>query len=375
MKRAGFTLLLLLFFPIIANARETDLSQALAHMDLSGWDAAAGDTLMDTTANQLVAELAAQQASLDAVDLLAQLGGMIRRALYRQKAQLASLCALVCVAALAARLHSQLGGRIGQLTRLACAALCMSVPLALVRDAMDASFFAAQHLARFSSAALPAVSALGAALGAAGSAAMLSPMTASAASLASMLTCQIGRPLLCALSALAVVEPISGDLGIGRIFDSVRQLAGFALTAALTVFACAALVQGTQTAHADSAALRGAKYAIDNYVPVVGGLFADTFELLTSSALMLKNAVGLAAMLYVGVLALEPLLGLAASFLVLKAGALFAHLTGERASGDMLDRFAQILAMAAALTATCAALYLTVMAAACACTDAAVMLR
>lgn len=364
----------LLIFPVFCHAQTLSLPEAIDRMDLSAWDGASGDTLIKMSAAQLVEMMTDHRSVLEPEAILMQLGSLLLRALRAQCAVFLTLSALICLSAVLGGMQGTLGGTIQDGMRIASAALCMVPALDLVQACITRCFDAAAVLARFAGAALPAVSALSCALGASGVSAMLSPLAAGAASVASLMTGTFGRPVLGLMTVLALAVGLDDIWGMEHMFDAVRSLTGWALTGILAIFACCCMVQGTQSAHLDHAALRGAKYALDHYVPVVGGLFADTFDLLAQSVLILKHAVGLAAMLILGALALEPLLTLGASMLALKLAGVFAYLTGEKQLGGMLDRLAQVLTMLCALTATCAALFLIVLASIGWCTDLAVSL-
>ena len=61
-------------------------------------------------------------------------------------------------------------------------------------------------------------------------------------------------------------------------------------------------------AAADGVGLRTAKYAVDHFVPVVGGMFADTMDTLVGASLLIKNALGLTGLLLLLFTAAGPLL-------------------------------------------------------------------
>jgi len=54
----------------------------------------------------------------------------------------------------------------------------------------------------------------------------------------------------------------------------------------------------------DGISIRTAKFAIDNFVPFVGGMFADTVDTLVGCSLLIKNALGVTGLiLLAGILA------------------------------------------------------------------------
>ena len=85
-------------------------------------------------------------------------------------------------------------------------------------------------------------------------------------------------------------------------------------------------------------AIRAAKYAVDNFVPVVGGMFSDTMDTLVGCTLIVKNALGVASMLALcGALAAPLLRTLAAVFALKLSAALLEPIADAeivRAIGD-----------------------------------------
>lgn len=54
------------------------------------------------------------------------------------------------------------------------------------------------------------------------------------------------------------------------------------------MFLGAMSLQGVTSASIDGVAIRAAKYAVDNFVPVVGGMFSDTMDTLVGCTLIVK---------------------------------------------------------------------------------------
>ena len=80
-------------------------------------------------------------------------------------------------------------------------------------------------------------------------------------------------------------------------------------------------------------AIRAAKYAVDNFVPVVGGMFSDTMDTLVGCTLIVKNALGVAAVLVLVGALVGPLLRTLAVVFMLR---LSAALLEPIADGDIV---------------------------------------
>jgi len=88
-----------------------------------------------------------------------------------------------------------------------------------------------------------------------------------------------------------------------------------------TVFLGAMSLQGVCSASIDGVAIRAAKYAVDNFVPIVGGMFSDTMDTLVGCTLIVKNALGVTCALVLLGSVFAPLIRSAAVVFVMKLSA------------------------------------------------------
>ena len=133
-------------------------------------------------------------------------------------------------------------------------------------------------------------------------------------------------------------DHVAGRLGGGgKIGVSMAQLLRGAvcwlLGVSFTVFLGAMSLQGVTSASIDGVAIRAAKYAVDNFVPVVGGMFSDTMDTLVGCTLIVKNALGVAAVLVLVGALVGPLLRTLAVVFMLR---LSAALLEPIADGDIV---------------------------------------
>jgi len=112
-----------------------------------------------------------------------------------------------------------------------------------------------------------------------------------------------------------------------------------------TVFLGAMSMQGILSASIDGVAIRAAKYAVDNFVPIIGGMFSDTMDTLVGCTLIVKNALGVtSALVLLGTL-LSPLLGTAASVFLLKLCAALLEPVADGAIVAALGDFARTIVL------------------------------
>ena len=77
-------------------------------------------------------------------------------------------------------------------------------------------------------------------------------------------------------------------------------------------------IQGITASAADGISIKTAKYAIKNYVPMLGGYISDGFELARAGALIVKNALGFSGIFAMSTIVLGPILMICSVQLSLK---------------------------------------------------------
>ena len=144
---------------------------------------------------------------------------------------------------------------------------------------------------------LPMLLTLLTALGGSASSAFLHPMVAAASGSMVFLAREVILRLVMCTCAVTAVNHLSDRTHLTRMAQLLRGAVCWLLGVSLTVFLGAISLQGVTSASIDGVAIRAAKYAVDNFVPVVGGMFSDTMDTLVGCTLIVKNALGVAAVL------------------------------------------------------------------------------
>ena len=112
----------------------------------------------------------------------------------------------------------------------------------------------------------------------------------------------------------------------------------------------------------DGVTLRTAKYALNNLVPFVGGLFADTVDTLVGSGMLVQSALGVTGLIVIASRAMLPLCQtLAAAMLYKLASALMQPVSDGSLAGCIHD-FAKVLMLLFVLQLSAAAMYLMLIA-------------
>lgn len=175
--------------------------------------------------------------------------------------------------------------------------------------------------------------------GAATSSAILSPMAALCASLIENFLSTAGLMFSGCAAAMAMAGSLSERFSLDRLFRLVKSGLNWMVGVLMTAFMGVLSVQGLLGSGHDSAAARSVRYAVESVIPVIGGEVSDTMDSLVSSALVMKNAVGVTGMLLLLGTCLTPVLRLFAAMLSLKLTAAIVEPVADRGIVKAIGQF------------------------------------
>ena len=320
---SAFILLCALFallLPCIAQAAslEQSVDETLAGLDLSAFQRAVEESeLFAQDAVSLLKAVAGGQAVMSGGDALRWLAGkaagLFRDTLWR----MTRLLVPALIAAVAEQLH--LRRRVSGAAHYGGLLMTMGFLVADLQAYVTLCQQSVAGMASLMQALFPLLVTLLAAVGGTASSMFYQPAVMAAAGSMTALVQQATMPLAAGVAVLTMVDGISQQLRVGKLRKLFRQAADWTLGLGFTVFIGVMTVQGLSAAAVDGVSIRTAKYAMDNFIPVVGGMFADTVDTLVGSSLLIQNAVGvLGLLLLLGVL-MTPLLRTVAAILLYRA--------------------------------------------------------
>ena len=190
------------------------------------------------------------------------------------------------------------------------AGLLMTMML-LVTDLREHTALCSQTVSRMAGwmqALFPVLVTLLAAVGGTASSAFYQPAVMAAAGSMTTLVEHITMPLAVGVAMLTMVGGLSENLRVSRLCRLLRQAASWTLGFGFTVFLGVMTVQGLSSAALDGVSIRTAKYAVDHFIPIVGGMFADTVDTLVGCSLVVHNAVGVLGLILLLSALLMPIL-------------------------------------------------------------------
>lgn len=176
------------------------------------------------------------------------------------------------------------------------------------RIAVQLAEGAISDMVQFMIALMPLVLALLASSGNVTSAALFHPMIVFLINTSATLIYTIVFPLLFLSAVLSIVSTFSVKYQLTKIAGLLKNVSLGLLGSFFTIFLGVISIQGATSAVTDGLAIRTAKYAISNFVPVVGRMFANAADTVVGASLLVKNTIGVAGVVVLLLLAAFPAL-------------------------------------------------------------------
>lgn len=203
---------------------------------------------------------------------------------------LCSLAAVVLFCALA-RSFTEAGNLKGvfSVVGVLCSAGIVAAQMnSLLNETLDVLSAAANFTLIF----VPILAGIAAVLGYVTSATAVNSAVLAATQLFSQLAVNFLAPLCGAVLGMSVAGAVNPGFKLDKLGELVKKFVVWGLTLIMTVFASVLSVQTLVSASADNAAIKTAKFAVSQGVPIVGGTISDTVNTLSSGLSMLKGSVG-----------------------------------------------------------------------------------
>ena len=190
---------------------------------------------------------------------------------------------------------------------------------------------AIDQMVEFMYSLIPMLSSLLVAVGGVTSAAVFHPLLWALVGTIASLVRSLLLPMILFSTAFSLVAHFSRDLAFPKLGNLLRQGVITLLGIFFIVFSGFMVVRGAIAPVADGISLRTAKYLTKTFIPIAGGMFADTLEVVVGGSLLIKNAVGVFGLVMIMFMVATPLLKVWAMIIVYKiVGALLEPICDKR---------------------------------------------
>ena len=89
--------------------------------------------------------------------------------------------------------------------------------------------------------------------------------------------------------SILVINNISKSIKLKKLSSFIKQINLITIGAVFTIYLALVSMQGMYVKSLDGFAVKSTKFAIGNFIPVVGGFVSDSFDIILSSSQLIKN--------------------------------------------------------------------------------------
>lgn len=255
-----------------------------------------------------------------------------------------------------------------QLIGFVCYGAIAAVVLARVVAVVEDGAKTASSLTTLMNASFPVVLTLLTAAGGAASAATIGPMMGFLSGGVAAAVTEIVLPLFAAATAIGIVGNLSSSVRLDKFRSFLSSAAKTVLAAVFGLFVTLLTIKGIAGSIADSVSLKAAKFAVQSYIPLLGGYLSDGLDIVLASVVLIKNSAGAVVALMAAAAVASPVIRIVVTSLGLKLVAGLIEPFSDKRFSDMLGGIAKNLSVAAeALIALGVAFVITVMCAVVSC--------
>lgn len=143
--------------------------------------------------------------------------------------------------------------------------------------------------------------------------------------------------------AILVVNNITNNIKLNKLSSFIKQINVITLGAVFTVYLGLVSIQGLYVTSFDKFTVKTAKFAVGNFIPVVGGFVSDSVDILLSSSQLIKNVFGGVGLVILIGMCLIPIIKILAVVLVYKVCAIAIEPVGEDNISTFLNEVANLM--------------------------------
>ena len=211
---------------------------------------------------------------------------------------------------------------------------------------------AVDQMTSFMYAVIPALMGALAASGGVVTAAVVSPFMLGATAAVGTLVKTTVIPLLLMSVTLSLVGEVSQRKQLSRLAGLLKWAGMTLLGLAATVFVAFAGMRGGLASVSDGAAAKAVKFLSGSMVPVVGKVFGDALDLVATSSLLVRGALGAFGLATLAVVCLFPVMKMTAIMLMFRIAAAVTQPLGDSRVSDCLDELGSALSSLCVCVAT-----------------------
>lgn len=160
--------------------------------------------------------------------------------------------------------------------------------------------------------------------------------------------------------AFAIVGNLSNEVKLDKFNKFFSSLFKWVVGGIFTIFLAIVTIKGITASSIDGISIKTAKFALKTYIPILGGYLSDGFNLILTSSMLIKNAVGGVGLLLFLLTIIAPIVNLVVLSLGLKLVAAIIEPISDNKIPNFIYSVANLLTMLIVCLIAVAFMYLIV---------------
>lgn len=280
----------------------------------------------------LIKDITSGNVSFSLKDMLNRVIKYLFKEIYANLGMMTKIIVLVLVCALLQNLQSSFGKEgVGEIAFYSCYILLAAILIKNFIMLINLGKVVIDNMVLFMQSFVPTVFALLMLTGNVTTTSVLQPGMIFGMGIMSTIIKTVIIPLILCYTVLAIVNNISNKVQVSKIADFIKNVGIWSIGILLTIFIAIIELQSTVTSVADGITARTAKFAVGNFIPVVGKALSDAVDTVIGYSILLKNSVSVVGMLVIVLICAIPIIKLFAMVIVYKlTAAMIQPISDER---------------------------------------------
>lgn len=189
----------------------------------------------------------------------------------------------------------------------------------------------------------PILISLLAAIGSLSSVSIYNPLVAVLTTLVDIVFDKFLYPIFILIFIFTVIGNLTTTVKLDKLTNFFSSAFKWIIGIVFTVFAGFLSLQGISAGKFDSISIRATKFAIKSYIPIIGSFMADGMDFIVLGSVLVKNTVGLVAVLLLFAIVIVPIINVVIYKLLLQLSAGVIELTGSTKMSAFLQKVSKVL--------------------------------
>lgn len=297
------------------------------------------EVLPNLSVRTIILDLIKGKKPLNFKDILNSIGQFFFRELRSSMGLLGKILVIVLISSLLTNIQSSFeNASVAELANYIAYILIAILLISSFKQIMDLTTSTIDKMVNFMQIILPLLLTLLTAVSGANTRILFHPMILMTVNLIGILIKLIILPLVFFSFIISIISNLSTRVEFSKLSELGRQVIAFTISAALTIFIGIITIYGLGS-KIDGLTIRTAKFAVDNFIPIVGGFLSDAVEAVVGCSAILKNGIGFIGLLTLLFICILPILRILVLLLVYKLVAVAIQPIG---SSNLVELFNQV---------------------------------